>query len=64
MGCLFRGVTRNASDSVFLGKLGVLKNVLDDGTSLVAGGTKNSDELGHGWNFEISRNICNKLKVE
>lgn len=48
LGGLLGGVTSNAADLELLGKLGIVEDGVDDGTTLVSGGTENSDQLGHG----------------
>jgi hypothetical protein len=47
LGRLLGGIAGDTTDLEFLGELGVREDGLDDGPTLVAGGTKNSDELRH-----------------
>lgn len=42
------GVTGDTPDLEFLGELGIGDNGVDNGTTLVTGGSKNSNDLGHG----------------
>lgn len=47
LGRLLGGIAGDTTDLEFLGELGICEDGLDDGPTLVAGGTKNSDELRH-----------------
>jgi hypothetical protein len=42
-----RDIASDAADLELLGQSWVGEDVLDDGATLVASGTKNSDDLGH-----------------
>lgn len=46
-GRLLGGIAGDTTDLKFLGELGIRQDGLDDGPTLVARSTKNSDELGH-----------------
>lgn len=47
LGRLLGGIAGDTTDLEFLGELGIREDGFDDGSTLVAGGTKNSDELRH-----------------
>lgn len=42
------GVAGDTPDLEFLGELGIGDDGVDNGTTLVTGGTENSNDLGHG----------------
>lgn len=55
LGRLLGGVASDTANLEFLREPRISKDGIDDGTTLVAGGAKNSDQLGHDGDYFVWR---------